>query len=51
MHILDTLEQCHLFKMRHYCDHSMNFVAVPFENLKVATILLLPLNPRLRTWQ
>jgi len=41
MHILDTLEQCHLPKIRHYCDHSMNFiVAVPFENPMVASLTL-----------
>lgn len=40
MHILDTLEQCHLSKIRHYCDHSMNFIrAVPVENPMVASIL------------
>jgi len=45
MHILDTLEQCHLPKIRHYCDHSMNFImAVPFENPMVASILPLILS-------
>jgi hypothetical protein len=33
MHILDTLEQCHLFKIRHYCDPSISFTVAPFENL------------------
>ena len=45
MHILDTLEQCHLFKIRHYCDHSINFImAVPFENPMAASILPLILS-------
>jgi len=45
MHILDTLEQCHLSKIRHYCDHSMNFImAVLFENPMVAIILPLILS-------
>jgi len=44
MHILDTLEQCHLSKIRHYCDHSMNFMAVPLENPMVASILPLILS-------
>ena len=45
MHILDTLEQCHLSKIRHYCDHSVNFImAVPLENPMVASILPLILS-------
>ena len=45
MHILDTLEQCHLSKIRHYRDHSMNFImAVPFENPMVASIVPLVLS-------
>ena len=40
MHILDTLEQCHLPKIPHYYDHSMNFImAVSFESPMVASIL------------
>ena len=45
MHILDTLEQCHLSKIRHYCDHSMNFImAMPLENPMVVSILPLILS-------
>jgi len=42
MHILDTLEQCHLSKIRHYCNRSMNFI-MAVENPMVASILPLTL--------